>query len=981
SSPEAAGCLPFLSVHDAAGHGGPFLPGSPVALRAQEHGQSHVARHLGGRVGQLRRLLDLDTRYRVELAHGLLLHEFCEGEQQPQQSGARADSARNIAGCRSAEQQPSGADSRLQSFEEQLRWVLDRVHSLCGTVCTCCGFLAFSRPELCAWSGQLVWRRLLGFVHQHVEAEVRARFVRGDSLGEPAARPTVTCTAARSKRLLDGGEEPVHNISARYLSRAVEVFMIDSSMSVIKGLDPSVRRYTCGFAVAELKPAGVPELQPLRLRAPGRGPGPSLLRTAPEAPCRHNSQAAVRLGAIAPTLRANGTPTDAAYFADVYEALEAARQEIFICDWWLTPELHLKRPDRRTGTSLMNMMLKAASQAQHLHTAPPEPPVQRRPIVDAPREAANCRSAPGLLLRHRPVLGPLGHSATPLTTKATLIGHPTVGQSATLTLSTPLSRPSRWFRRCRRGGFHDGRNVERFRRRQRDSRHGGLQRHRRLRGTPPDSALLSNRWTIRRPLAPAKTKRRGLMRFLSVAAAAGSGILFAAASSSDGRVNGGRIFSSERTGQRQPVSWRRAEAAAAASGIRRRFGVEYQAGRQPRWHVMATASCKSDDSRLAGLQPLARRNRADAHRSRRSAAAQAVGCAGGDQGLRRTSEDFCGIALAVEARNIQLWKGLDYVNWSLRAIQLAQPNRRACVDRNEVPECRGERTWPAQSATTRPAIWPGTSSSAGISQFRDRNLSTVRYPMLIPKASPLSMQPLRKPLRGRLKPLQSLPAAAAASFRRRKAVCVGRKQRKRQTDYRLDGWTPAVGRPADNSGLSRLLPRLYNQCEHPRSVAPWSPALASEPQGAVITEGHVRAIDSAECLYIESQFFISNPTAIALPPRAPNHGGGRLPNRILRAHRGRPAVPPSTCCCHCGRSSRSALVERPACDGQEDFAPDLSPCAEAPVLPAGAELNRAGSSDHTRYLRYLLALRTVGRMPSGRLSNQTNLVHSKPAHS
>lgn len=32
------------------------------------------------------------------------------------------------------------------------------------------------------------------------------------------------------------------------------------------------------------------------------------------------------------------------YFADIASALENATEEIFITDWWLTPELFLRRP-------------------------------------------------------------------------------------------------------------------------------------------------------------------------------------------------------------------------------------------------------------------------------------------------------------------------------------------------------------------------------------------------------------------------------------------------------------------------------------------------------------------------------------------------------------------------------------------------------------------------------------------------------------
>ena len=34
----------------------------------------------------------------------------------------------------------------------------------------------------------------------------------------------------------------------------------------------------------------------------------------------------------------------ASYFADVASALENAQEEIFITDWWMSPELFLRRP-------------------------------------------------------------------------------------------------------------------------------------------------------------------------------------------------------------------------------------------------------------------------------------------------------------------------------------------------------------------------------------------------------------------------------------------------------------------------------------------------------------------------------------------------------------------------------------------------------------------------------------------------------------
>ena len=52
------------------------------------------------------------------------------------------------------------------------------------------------------------------------------------------------------------------------------------------------------------------------------------------------------------------------YFAAMAQALEAAEEEIFIADWWLTPSLFLKRPViHKTDESRLDLILlrKAAS--------------------------------------------------------------------------------------------------------------------------------------------------------------------------------------------------------------------------------------------------------------------------------------------------------------------------------------------------------------------------------------------------------------------------------------------------------------------------------------------------------------------------------------------------------------------------------------------------------------------------------------------
>jgi len=53
----------------------------------------------------------------------------------------------------------------------------------------------------------------------------------------------------------------------------------------------------------------------------------------------HNSFAPYRLS-ISATWFVDG----ADYMSAVADALENAKEEIFIADWWLSPEIHMKRP-------------------------------------------------------------------------------------------------------------------------------------------------------------------------------------------------------------------------------------------------------------------------------------------------------------------------------------------------------------------------------------------------------------------------------------------------------------------------------------------------------------------------------------------------------------------------------------------------------------------------------------------------------------
>ena len=50
------------------------------------------------------------------------------------------------------------------------------------------------------------------------------------------------------------------------------------------------------------------------------------------------------------------------YFWAVSEALEQARETIYILDWWLSPELYLRRPPAKNEQYRLDRMLKAAAE-------------------------------------------------------------------------------------------------------------------------------------------------------------------------------------------------------------------------------------------------------------------------------------------------------------------------------------------------------------------------------------------------------------------------------------------------------------------------------------------------------------------------------------------------------------------------------------------------------------------------------------------
>ncbi|KAI6277295.1 hypothetical protein MCOR23_011370, partial [Pyricularia oryzae] len=62
----------------------------------------------------------------------------------------------------------------------------------------------------------------------------------------------------------------------------------------------------------------------------------------------------------------SGTPKwyvdGASYFWAVSHALEEARESIYILDWWLSPELYLRRPPARNEQYRLDRMLQAAAE-------------------------------------------------------------------------------------------------------------------------------------------------------------------------------------------------------------------------------------------------------------------------------------------------------------------------------------------------------------------------------------------------------------------------------------------------------------------------------------------------------------------------------------------------------------------------------------------------------------------------------------------
>ncbi|KKK18333.1 hypothetical protein P175DRAFT_0505037 [Aspergillus ochraceoroseus IBT 24754] len=76
-------------------------------------------------------------------------------------------------------------------------------------------------------------------------------------------------------------------------------------------------------------------------------------------------QAETRFGSFAPPRHGNDVKwyvDGCSYFLAVSKALETARESIWILDWWLSPELYLRRPPAKNEQYRLDRMLQAAAQ-------------------------------------------------------------------------------------------------------------------------------------------------------------------------------------------------------------------------------------------------------------------------------------------------------------------------------------------------------------------------------------------------------------------------------------------------------------------------------------------------------------------------------------------------------------------------------------------------------------------------------------------
>uniref|UniRef100_A0A1I8I6I0 Phospholipase n=1 Tax=Macrostomum lignano TaxID=282301 RepID=A0A1I8I6I0_9PLAT len=405
--------LPFVSRYGLAEGGGPFLPNELLHFRIREtqnQAGSSLSKH---RMQQLRRgiqrMLNLDLSYEVTFSHGiytwtvsrkwshwrrlyplllasgLLPHmgttgaSGTSGPVKTKREQAQTIGGNSVAPIDGASMEaptprrPASAASVTSSvametdehkrvkFEEQLTKILDRLDNLQRNQ-HLLKFLSVSR---------LSFVREIG--GKGGEAEVRVYIQRYAS--SSALKRCQACHGSllRRKRTM---WMVIKDMSIIFLkdniSEVLEVFLLDANFIVINGLDPSMRNYLSGFVlknssmliIVECDYGDYPMLSaemdriksiPRQLTAAAAAAAAAVNSSPPPSTVpEFGSFARTRINCPAKWYVDGAT-----YFADVFDALEQATEEIFICDWWLTPELHLKRPDDGYH-QLMNVLQRRA---------------------------------------------------------------------------------------------------------------------------------------------------------------------------------------------------------------------------------------------------------------------------------------------------------------------------------------------------------------------------------------------------------------------------------------------------------------------------------------------------------------------------------------------------------------------------------------------------------------------------------------------
>ncbi|PAA61175.1 hypothetical protein BOX15_Mlig029063g1, partial [Macrostomum lignano] len=393
---------------------GLFLTGERLTFSVRE-GQSGVG-SAGGkqRMRQLRRgiqrLLNLDLSFEITFSHGIFtwtvtrkwshwrrLYPLLLASGLLPHMGTKPRREHGTSMIESSSQQQHRRDSTVSAvldneefkrsrFEEQLKKILDKLDSLERTL-NLLKFLGVSRLSF-----------VRGVGGKCGEAEVSVHIQRY------AASPLTGCQSciglfARKKTMWMVIKERCIVFLKDNLSEVKEVFLLDSTCLIINGLDPSMRNYLSGFVLrnssmlmiiqcdygdypmlaAEM--TRIKELlstQHQRLLDPTprqqsqqrrhRQQQQQLQDQQLELIVTHRSRRSQgggqhNFGSFAGT-RANCPAKwyvdGATYFADIFDAMEQANEEIFICDWWLTPEVHLKRPDDDGHYRLMNVLQRRA---------------------------------------------------------------------------------------------------------------------------------------------------------------------------------------------------------------------------------------------------------------------------------------------------------------------------------------------------------------------------------------------------------------------------------------------------------------------------------------------------------------------------------------------------------------------------------------------------------------------------------------------